>query len=312
MRIVEVLALTVILVASFRSPASAEMTVMSLQERMRQSDAVVVGTVAELRKTSEDQSPGIEHWLAACHVDRYIKVKIHNPHIEEGKKVSIIHVVFTQMTAQKPAPVKLAEGKKYLLFLKETGPNGYEMITPYHGAFEAGQEYFAYDEHDPQYPQAVKLSFEEIIRRLTPQDTVAVDIRQQLDSAISYWYAYFNDRAIGEGKILRNVYAEGEWTVFERFGHHGWNLARVMTRFLDAEETKMEGIQVTLNGIEAALRSTIPSEVEEGIREIEILTGMDLKNNVCSSPEKCLRWLENNERFELRQSHERGKFYSGL
>lgn len=273
----------------------ADLAEISLQERVKRSDAVIIGTIQETAKVSTEPD-GTEYWNAICHVERYIiGPKIHDPALEEAKAISLIRIAFEQKM-QKPPLGKLVEGKKYLLFLKETGPNEYEMITPYHGAFEAGQDYFVHDEQNPEYPKAVKMSFEEIVQRVTPQNPPAsTDIRQQLDGATGYWYAYFREKMLGEGRALRNVHTEGEWTVFETFGHHGWGQGRVLTRFLDAQEAKIEGTQLTLNGIKAFLRSSIPSEIEEEIREIEILTGMSLKDNACSSPQKCLKWIENNE-----------------
>ena len=152
---------------------------MSLQERMRQSDAVVIGAIQEIRKTQVSENDGTEYWWATCRVERYIiGPKIHNPAVEEGKAVGLINIMFVQKI-QKPAPVKLVEGKRYLLFLK--GPavprdnrdteNVYEPITPYHGAFEAGQDHFIHDEQSPEYPRAVKMSFEEVVRHVTPQNT---------------------------------------------------------------------------------------------------------------------------------------------
>lgn len=164
----------------------AEMTAMILQERIRQSDAVVVGTIEEVHQADAGvagQFPlPVEHWRATCRVERYIiGPKIHNPNMEEAKAVSLIHIAFEQKI-QKPVPVKLVEGRKYLFFLKEISAHGellYEMITPYHGAFEAGQEYFVHDEQSSEYPKAVKMSFEEIVRRVTPQNPPAsIDIRQ--------------------------------------------------------------------------------------------------------------------------------------
>ncbi len=175
MRILKLFVLATFLLL-FTYMGSAEMTVMSLQERMSQSDAVVIGTIEEVHQTDAGAGgqlpPPVEHWLATCRVERYIMgPKIHNPAAEEGKAVSLIHIIFDQKV-QKPAPVKLVEGRKYLLFLKEISAQGdlYEMITPYHGdgEFEAGQDYFIYDEQSPEYPKAVKMSFEEIVQRLTP------------------------------------------------------------------------------------------------------------------------------------------------
>lgn len=442
----------VVFLLALESLISAEMTVMSLQERMMQSDAVVVGEIIESRNTGKETEMGTEHWLATCRVERYITNKTHDPETEVLKRVNTIRIRFVQIPRQTPARLKLSKGKKYLLFLRDRGSQyqgevAYEMITPYHGAFEAGQEYFVQDEQSPEYPKAVKMSFEEIVQRVTqknpapepsqaltlfihsdkkvyepgeeiilslrfkntgnkslwlfskmlpnadlklavyrmdgdnrvdisppikidilrqiaadtdfkellPQEVFSMqislkdfqreltlqegsyeislelnlpsyifshvsltpwtgsiqsntitievrgkdkkgaDIRGQLDAATGYWYAYFREKMLGEGRALRNVHAEGEWTVFETFSHHGWGHGRVLTRFLDAQEAKIEGTQLTLNWVKAFLRSSIPSEVEEGIREIGTPTGMNLKDNACSSPEKCLKWIENNE-----------------
>jgi hypothetical protein len=294
---------------SFVFLSSAEMTGMSLQERMRQSDAVVIGEVLDAQKTSIEKD-GTEYWLATCQVERYLigpkMYDIYNPSVGEAKGLSVINIMFMQKM-QKPAPAKLLEGKKYLLFLK--GPavprdnrdkgNVYEMITPYHGAFEAGQDYFVHDERDPQYPQAVKLSFEEIVRRLTPQDT-AIDIRQQLYYAEEYWYGQMRDKMASEAvrmtsPPLPKLHEEGEWTVWDFVHHHGSTTHRVLTRFLNAEEAKIRAIEMVLDDIKSSLRSSIHQEREEGIRQIEILTGLNLKNNACVSPERCLKWIESNE-----------------
>ena len=168
MRIIKSFVTAAVSLLALESLISAEMTVMSLQERMSQSDVVVIGEILESRDTGNRDKIGVEYWLATCHVERYIKAKIHNPDVEEGKKVSIIHVAFVQKTTQKPASAKLMEGKRYLLFLKETEfPNEYEMIPPYDGAFEAGQEYFVHDEQSSEYPKAVQMSFDAIVSRLT-------------------------------------------------------------------------------------------------------------------------------------------------
>lgn len=201
----------VLTVLSCPARSSAEMTVMSLQDRMRQSDAVVVGTIEEVHQTDAGvggQLPApVEHWTATCRVERYIMgPKIHNPAVEEGKAVSLIHIAFEQKMMQKPVPVKLAEGKKYLLFLKETSPNEYEMITPYHGAFEAEQDYFIHDEQSPEYPQAVKMSFEEIVQRVTPQNLASAAIRQQSDRELSKDELRMKERLTalsrGEGAVV--------------------------------------------------------------------------------------------------------------
>ncbi len=78
------------LLLSFASLGSAEMTAMSLQERVRRSDAVVVGEILESRDILKWTEAGIEVWQATCRVDRYITAQIDDPNVEEGKKVSII------------------------------------------------------------------------------------------------------------------------------------------------------------------------------------------------------------------------------
>ncbi|OGX39024.1 MAG: hypothetical protein A3D87_02110 [Omnitrophica WOR_2 bacterium RIFCSPHIGHO2_02_FULL_50_17] len=177
MQSLKIVVLTTAFLLFFHSLSSAEMTGMSLQERMRQSDAVVVGTVQELHQADAGVGgqfpPPVSHWLATCRVERYITHKIHNAEAEDLKRVNTIRIAFVQIPTQKPSPLKLTEGRKYLLFLKEISAQGerlYEMITPYHGAFEAGQDYFVHDEQSPGYPKTVKMSFEEIVRRVTPQN----------------------------------------------------------------------------------------------------------------------------------------------
>lgn len=111
---------------------------------------------------------GGEAWIATCRVERYIFGPMrHYPNVEETKSFFLIKVAFQQKAV--PTPIKLMAGKKYLLFLKETSPNAYEMITPYHGAFEAGQDHFIHDEQSPEYPAAVKMPFEEIVRLVAQQ-----------------------------------------------------------------------------------------------------------------------------------------------
>lgn len=194
------------------SLSSAEMTGMSFQERVRQSDAVVVGTIEEVHPTDAgvggQSPPPVTHWLATCRVERYIiGPKIHNPAVEEAKAVRLIHIAFEQKF-QKPTPVKLVAGKKYLFFLKEISAQNerlYEMITPYHGAFEAGQDCFIHDEQSPEYPKVVKMSFEEIVQRVTPQNPPSVDIRQQPDRELSEDELRMKERLIalsrGEGNV---------------------------------------------------------------------------------------------------------------
>lgn len=170
MQSLKIIVLATMSLLFFDSLSFADIGDMSLQERRGQSDAVVVGTIEEVHQTDVAIGGNITHWLATCRVERYIiGPKIHNPAVEEGKAVSLIHIIFEQKL-QMPTPLKLVEGKKYLLFLKETGPNEYGMITPYHGAFEAGGDYFVHDEQSPEYPKAVKMSFEDIVQRVTPQN----------------------------------------------------------------------------------------------------------------------------------------------
>lgn len=189
------------------SSSFAEMTVMSLQERMRQADTIVIGEIQEVHQTDAGaggQPPlPTEHWLAACRVERYIiGPKIHNPNVEEGKAVSLIPIAF-DWKAQKPTPVKLVTGKKYLLFLKEIEPQKagerfYEMITPYHGAFEAGQDHFIHDEQSPEYPKAVKMSFEEILQRVTPQSPTPQQPLKQVEANSPLALTIHSDKEVYE------------------------------------------------------------------------------------------------------------------
>ncbi|MBI5149612.1 MAG: hypothetical protein HZA28_02415 [Candidatus Omnitrophica bacterium] len=198
----------------FASLSSAEMTAMSLQERMRQSNVVVVGTIEEVHQTDAGVGgqfpPPVTHWLATCRVDRYIiGPKIHNPDVEEAKAVSLIRIAFEQKFPKStPTPMQLVEGRKYLLFLREISAQGerlYEMITPYHGAFEAGQDHFIHDEQSPEYPKAVKMSFDEIVRHVSPSDESFVDTRDQINRELSEDELRMKERLItlsrGEGAV---------------------------------------------------------------------------------------------------------------
>lgn len=172
MRIGRVLTLLIAVLALMDSICAAEMTAMSLQERLRQSDLVIVGEILKSENTGIVKEEGVENWLAECKVKRYIKQKIHNYNFEEAKSISIIDIAFEQIPARTPVLIKLSEGKEYLLFLKETegrreGRIIYEMITSYHGAFEAGKDYLIYDEQSPEFPKAVTISFDAIVSRLT-------------------------------------------------------------------------------------------------------------------------------------------------
>jgi hypothetical protein len=179
MRTVKFFIILMMSLAFFCSRSSAEIMMMSLQEAMRQSDAVVMGTIQEIRQTDtadeefplSPQLPNLsveKHFLATCRVERYIKgPKIHDPSVEEAKAVKLIRIAFKQKK-ELPAPIQLAEGRRYLLFLKETesqkaGERLYEMFTPYHGAVEPGQTHNLYDEQNP----SGALSFDEIVSRLT-------------------------------------------------------------------------------------------------------------------------------------------------
>lgn len=173
MRTFKIILLAMGVVLLFVPSLCAEITAMSLQERMRQSDIIVLGQVTESHMAAVDES-GFEGWQATCRVEKYIKAMHGNPGQEKAKKPRTIYINFIQIPDQKPIPIKLMAGKKYLLFLKkakhvDAGANLFEMITPYHGAYKEGQEYYVQDEQDPEYPKAAQMTFEEIVRLLVPQ-----------------------------------------------------------------------------------------------------------------------------------------------
>ena len=218
MRIIKSFVTAAVFLLALESLTSAEMTGMSLQERRSQSDAVVIGTIEEVHQTDVAIGGNITHWLATCRVERYIiGPKIHNPNTEEGKEVSIIYVMFKKVPHflsphELVVRKELVEGKRYLLFLKEAVPrddrdlrNFYEMVTLYHGAFEAGQDYFVHDENDPQYPGGVKVSFEDIVQRVSPSDESFVDIRDEVNRLLSEDELRMKERLIalsrGEGAV---------------------------------------------------------------------------------------------------------------
>jgi len=62
-----------------------------------------------------------------------------------------------------------SDQETYLLFLKDRGEKGvprYELITPYHGAFEYDQTHRILDETHPDYPAASEMTGEEIAERV--------------------------------------------------------------------------------------------------------------------------------------------------
>lgn len=209
MRIIKSFVMAAVSLLALESLSPAEMTAMSLQERRSQSDAVVVGTIEEVHQTDAGVGgqfpPPVTHWLATCRVERYIiGPKIHNPNVEEAKAVRLIRIAFQERLLEPaPVPLKLVAGKKYLLYLKETGPNEYEMITPYHGAFEAEQEYFVHDEQSPEYPQALKLSFEEIVQRVTPQSPTSLPPSDQVKTSQPLMLTIQSDKKVyGAGEEI--------------------------------------------------------------------------------------------------------------
>ena len=174
MRIIKSFVTAAVFLLALESLTSAEMTEMSLQERMRRSDVVAIGEILESHNTGRETETGVEHWVAIYRLKQILKENFTRKLQKIPSDDFNIYVSFIQVPMRTPRPIKLTEGKKYILFLKETGSQregqiAYEMITPYHGAFEDGQEYFVSDEHDSQYPQAVKMSFEDIVRRMMPQ-----------------------------------------------------------------------------------------------------------------------------------------------
>lgn len=215
MQSLKIVALTAASLLCFYSLNFAEMTAMSLQERVKQSDAVVVGTIEEVHQTDVAIGGNITHWLAACRVERcIIGPKIHNPNVEEAKAVSLIRIAFEQRL-QTPMLAKLVAGKKYLLFLKETGPNEYEMITPYHGAFEAGQDHYVYGEENP----TDKLSFDEIVQRVTPQNLAS---QQPVQNMNTYLSANLSAVHIFTDKKIYNFKEKISVTVKNNFGDPVW------------------------------------------------------------------------------------------
>lgn len=163
MRIGKVLIVLMVALALMNSICVAEMTAMGLRERLRQSDLVIVGEILKSYDTRVIKRLGVENWVAECRIKQTIK----------GRSMtdSNIKILFTNIPSQAPSHVKLLQAKEYLLFLRESkdGANAgaYEMITPYHGAFEAGENYFVHDEQSPEFPMAVMMSFDAIVSRLT-------------------------------------------------------------------------------------------------------------------------------------------------
>lgn len=163
MKIGKVLIVLMAALALMNSICVAEMTAMSLQERLRQSDQVIVGEILKSYDTGVIKRLGVENWVAECRIKQTIM----------GRSMTgyNIKIPFTNIPRQVPSHVKLLQTKEYLLFLRKSKDRAkagaYEMITPYHGAFEAGESYFVHDEQGPEFPRAVMMSFDAIVSRLT-------------------------------------------------------------------------------------------------------------------------------------------------
>ncbi|HBO97159.1 MAG TPA: hypothetical protein DE315_06275 [Candidatus Omnitrophica bacterium] len=210
MRIIKSFVTAAVFLLALESLTSAEMTVMSLQERMRRSDVVAIGDILESRNTGVIEETGVERWMAICRLKQIFKENFTQKLQKIPSDGFNIHISFIQIPTRTPLPLKLTEGKKYLLFLKETGSQGkgqivYGMITDLHGAFEAGQDYFVHDENDPQYPGGVKVSFEDIVQRVSPSDESFVDIRDEVNRLLSEDELRMKERLIalsrGEGAV---------------------------------------------------------------------------------------------------------------
>lgn len=122
-----------------------------------------------------------------------------------------------------------------------------------------------------------------------------ITIREQLNIATGYWYASIREKVLGDGQALRNVRQEGEWTVAEVFGHHGFTPLRVLTRFLDAEETRIGGGGTVLGNMKSRLHFSSSEQGKQwAIDALNILTAGALKTK-----EECLRWIEENKDFVI-------------
>lgn len=170
LRIGRVFMVLIAVLALMDSVCVAESLVMTLQERLRQSDLVIAGEILKNYDTGVVKEEGVENRIAECKVTQIIKQQ-RECNFKDNQANSNIYISFIQISA-KPSPLKLSAGKRYLLFLKESKNRNesclyYDMITPYDGDFEVGKDYLIHDEQNLEFPKAVTLSFDAIVSRLT-------------------------------------------------------------------------------------------------------------------------------------------------
>lgn len=139
---------------------STEMTAMSLQERVRRADVILVCHITKSYDTGVIKEAGVQRWRAKCQVKQLLKGRL---------KEKTIQIGFIQVPLMLPSPQALENGKTYLLFLKDKGPNSkprYKFITPNHAAIEYGPTYWVYDEGASEYTDAREKTAPEITNRV--------------------------------------------------------------------------------------------------------------------------------------------------
>jgi len=132
----------------------AKVDPISLQERIKASDLILVGYIIKSYDTGIIDESGVQNWVAECQVTEALKGKIDKP---------IIKISFIQIPNQKPRPIHLEELKSYLLFLTER----YEFISSYSGALSLEGHLWLYDDEiSPNYSQDQQMTPEGLITRV--------------------------------------------------------------------------------------------------------------------------------------------------
>jgi hypothetical protein len=111
----------------------------TIQAKVRESNLIVI---VEVENVWSGKMSDKEHqiWHSLCSIHQVLKGDF------EGSKIVVDFLLFAEgIDTSIPEPDKLLEGKKYILFLKQSG-NSYTLITMHHGVLELSSEYVVFDE----------------------------------------------------------------------------------------------------------------------------------------------------------------------
>lgn len=141
------------LLSLLSSPAfPAGLKLLSLQEKIAMSDLIVS---VEVINTYKQENDPLGLWHAECKITELFAGDIYDESIDvRFKKIR-----------RKRAPIKLATGKEYILFLKNMG-DSYDLVHLFQGAYIKYRSYTVYDEELSESSRGTKMDHNEIVERI--------------------------------------------------------------------------------------------------------------------------------------------------